>query len=244
MGNRMPPRQAALQGGYVDRLNALKEQATHENKEIGDQWRTPDWLFHGINVLFNHRLQLDLFTDGDNSKCPHYYTAEDNALVQSWSSRLFDIEMETGIERPMAFANPPYSISSTEDGDPLTGMRHITAKAWEERNYGAPQVHLVKASPSEVWWPRLGIDETQDPSIPKADKVIYIKGRIGFERPLWFRPGPDTPKASSAGFGAALFVFDRSLPESERGDFYITRAALKRMGEEEMERIRNEDEEL
>lgn len=69
---------------YVQSLAALKSAESHLLKEVGDQWRTPDALFWGINQMFGP-LVLDLFTDGENSKCPDYYTAEDNALVQNWA---------------------------------------------------------------------------------------------------------------------------------------------------------------
>ena len=66
---------------YCQALAALRSKPAHELKEVGDQWRTPDLLFWGINALFGP-LVLDLFADDDNSKCPVWYTAEDNAMVQ------------------------------------------------------------------------------------------------------------------------------------------------------------------
>lgn len=72
---------------YCQALAVLRSKPAHELKEVGDQWRTPDLLFWGINALFGP-LVLDLFADGDNAKCPAWYTAEDNALTQDWSERL------------------------------------------------------------------------------------------------------------------------------------------------------------
>ncbi|EDA2062709.1 phage N-6-adenine-methyltransferase, partial [Salmonella enterica subsp. enterica serovar Newport] len=37
---------------YCQALAALRSQPAHELKEVGDQWRTPDLLFWGINALF------------------------------------------------------------------------------------------------------------------------------------------------------------------------------------------------
>ncbi len=37
---------------YVDNLIALKAREAHDLKEIGDQWRTPDWLFFALDNLF------------------------------------------------------------------------------------------------------------------------------------------------------------------------------------------------
>lgn len=65
---------------YCQALAELRSKPAHELKEVGDQWRTPDLLFWGINALFGP-LVLDLFADDDNAKCPAWYTAEDNALT-------------------------------------------------------------------------------------------------------------------------------------------------------------------
>ncbi|CAM3671510.1 DNA N-6-adenine-methyltransferase [Escherichia coli] len=70
---------------YCQALVELRNKPAHELKEVGDQWRTPDNIFWGINTLFGPFV-LDLFTDGDNTKCAAYYTAEDNALAHDWSS--------------------------------------------------------------------------------------------------------------------------------------------------------------
>ena len=59
---------------YTQALNELRGKASHELKEIGDQWCTPDNIFWGINAMFGP-LVLDLFTDGENSKCSDFYTA-------------------------------------------------------------------------------------------------------------------------------------------------------------------------
>ncbi|HBN1359485.1 TPA: hypothetical protein L1W16_003811 [Escherichia coli] len=59
---------------YCQALVELRNKPAHELKEVGDQWRTPDNIFWGINTLFGPFV-LDLFTDGDNAKCAAYYTA-------------------------------------------------------------------------------------------------------------------------------------------------------------------------
>lgn len=78
---------------YCQALAALRCKPVHELKEVGDQWRTPDLLFWGINALFGP-LVLDLFADDDNAKCPAWYTAEDNALTQDWSERLAELVVQ------------------------------------------------------------------------------------------------------------------------------------------------------
>lgn len=212
---------------YVDALFALKEQAEHDLKEVGDQWRTPDWLFHAIDQLYGP-IVLDLFTDGQNAKTPRFYTAEDNALQQEWAARLKAIhdeylrgaeqyDVEDHVAKIWAFANPPYSRNRAVDV-PLTGMINIMAKADEERRKGAGSIWLIKSATAETWWPD---------SI--ATRTIFIKGRIGFEAPAWFRPKVDAAPPSSAGFGAAIIIFD---PEDDtiHPPEYISREALMDIG--------------
>ncbi|KAA1830921.1 phage N-6-adenine-methyltransferase, partial [Escherichia coli] len=37
---------------YCQVLVELRNKPAHELKEVGDQWRTPDNIFWGINTLF------------------------------------------------------------------------------------------------------------------------------------------------------------------------------------------------
>ena len=153
---------------YCQALVELRNKPAHELKEVGDQWRTPDNIFWGINTLFGPFV-LDLFTDGDNAKCAAYYTAEDNALAHDWSERLAEL-------KGAAFGNPPYSRASQHEGQYITGMRYIMKHASAMRDKGGRYVFLIKAATSEVWWPE------------DADHIAFIRGRIGFELPAWFIP--------------------------------------------------------
>lgn len=114
---------------YCQALVELRNKPAHELKEVGDQWRTPDNIFWGINTLFGPFV-LDLFTDGDNAKCAAYYTAEDNALAHDWSERLAEL-------KGAAFGNPPYSRASQHEGQYITGMRYIMKHASAMRDKGA-----------------------------------------------------------------------------------------------------------
>ncbi|MBC5080707.1 phage N-6-adenine-methyltransferase, partial [Klebsiella quasipneumoniae] len=109
---------------YCEALTALRSAPHHYLKEVGDQWRTPDLLFWGINAMFGP-LMLDLFADDSNAKCPVWYTAEDNALTQDWSEMLSSIG-------GAAYGNPPYSRSQYHEKQAITGMTHIM-------NYAAAQ---------------------------------------------------------------------------------------------------------
>lgn len=227
---------------YISDLQALREQETHLAKEIGDQWRTPDWLFAAVNHLYGP-LVVDLFTDGQNAKCRTYFTAEDNALTQDWGKAIeravgvcrdcdgtghFYGDAELGTcpcrlpeNRPKCFANPPYSIKRAAKGRKaphLTGMTHIMAKAHAEHLQGVPSLWVTKSATSESWWP----DEL-------CSRIIHIKGRIGFDVPVWYRPDPLASETTSAGFGASVIIFDgesrHRFPEE-----YISRERLMEIG--------------
>ncbi|HIE9385312.1 TPA: phage N-6-adenine-methyltransferase [Klebsiella pneumoniae] len=193
---------------YCQKLSELKSRPSHKLKDVGDQWCTPDLLFWGINALFGP-LVLDLFTDAQNSKCPTWYTAEDNALTQDWAARLKTLG-------GAAFGNPPYSRSQYHDGQPITGMRHIMNYAAEQRDMGGRYVFLVKATPSESWWPE------------NADHISFIRGRVGFDLPQWFRPNDETQIPTSAFFAGAIVIFDKTW-SGERFS-YISRTELEERG--------------
>ncbi|MER3092149.1 phage N-6-adenine-methyltransferase [Salmonella enterica] len=204
---------------YVDALNALKGLDEHEPKWIGDQWRTPEWLFQAINKLYGP-IVLDLFTDGQNAKCERFFTAEDNALRQDWAKRLAEIHASDEFDaktRVWAYANPPYS-QKRAGKEPLTGMTHIMRKADEERAKGAGTIWLTKAATSESWWPDA-----------IATRTIFIKGRIGFEPPVWFRPKEGSSEITSAGFGAAIHIFDPATDRIHPNE-YIDRETLLEIG--------------
>lgn len=175
---------------YVQSLVALKSAESHLLKQVGDQWCTPDALFWGINQMFGP-LVLDLFSDGENSKCPDYYTAEDNALVQNWAER---VEALKGA----AFGNPPYSRAKQHEGEYITGMTHIMQHTAAMREAGGRYVFLIKVATSESWWPE------------QADHLVFIRGRIGFDLPHWFIPADDKQVPSGAFFAGAIAVFDKS----------------------------------
>ncbi|MGV4207889.1 phage N-6-adenine-methyltransferase [Citrobacter freundii] len=193
---------------YCQALAALRSKPAHELKEVGDQWRTPDLLFWGINALFGP-LVLDLFADDDNAKCPAWYTAEDNALTQDWSERLTELG-------GAGYGNPPYSRSQYHEKQAITGMTHIMKYAAAQREKGGRYVFLIKAAPSETWWPE------------DADHIVFIRGRIGFDLPVWFVPADEKQKPTSAFFAGAIAVFDKSW----RGQrfSYISRTELEEKG--------------
>ncbi|MES0298378.1 phage N-6-adenine-methyltransferase [Citrobacter sedlakii] len=193
---------------YCQALAELRSKPAHELKEVGDQWCTPDLLFWGINAMFGP-LVLDLFADDDNAKCPVWYTAEDNALTQDWSERLAELG-------GAGYGNPPYSRSQYHKKQAITGMTHIMKYAATQREKGGRYVFLLKAAPSETWWPE------------DADHIVFIRGRIGFDLPVWFVPADEKQKPTSAFFAGAIAVFDKSW-RGERFS-YINRSELEAKG--------------
>lgn len=198
-----------LRSDYAIALEELRNKPAHMLKDVGDQWRTPDALYWGINAKFGP-FTLDLFTDGQNSKCPDYYTAEDNALTQDWSEKLKELG-------GAAYGNPPYSRSSYHDKQAVTGVRNIMEHAQAMRERGGRYVFLLKAATSEVWWPEW------------ADHVAFIRGRIGFDLPDWFVPADEKQKPSGAFFAGAVVILDKDW----QGDkiSYISRDELIAIGE-------------
>ena len=105
-----------MTNAYCESLAAMRAAPSHFLKDVGDQWRTPDLLFWGVNAMFGP-LVLDLFADDSNAKCPAWFTAEDNALTQDWSARLEELG-------GAGFGNPPYSRSQYHEKQAITGMTH------------------------------------------------------------------------------------------------------------------------
>ncbi|CNJ88554.1 DNA N-6-adenine-methyltransferase [Yersinia aldovae] len=132
---------------YVHDLAVLKSAPTHKLKLIGDQWRTPDALFWGINAMFGP-LVLDLFSDGENAKTPAYYTAEDNALTQDWAAKLTELN-------GAAFANPPYSTAKKHEGQYITGIvpdkLRVDLKAWKQYRIAVKNVDVSLVP--DIEWP-------------------------------------------------------------------------------------------
>ncbi|WP_259677803.1 phage N-6-adenine-methyltransferase [Morganella morganii] len=202
------PETQDLRSDYVIELEELRNKPAHMLKEVGDQWRSPDPLYWGINAKFGP-FTLDLFTDGQNSKCPDYYTAEDNALTQDWSEKLKELG-------GAAYGNPPYSRATYHGKQAVTGMVHIMEYAKSMREKGGRYVFLLKAATSETWWPEY------------ADHVAFIRGRIGFDLPDWFVPANEKQKPSGAFFAGAVVILDKDW----RGEkiSYISRDELITIG--------------
>lgn len=93
-----------------------------------DLWATPDDFFKKQNEKFN--FQLDVCATPENTKCPSFFTEEDNGLLQMWG-------------RKVCWMNPPYGR---------------TIGQWMKKAYyesvvnGATVVCLVPARTDTAWW--------------------------------------------------------------------------------------------
>lgn len=86
-----------------------------------------------------------------------------------------------------------------------------------ERDLGGKFVYLIKSATSETWWPE------------EADAVHFIRGRVSFDPPAWFKPANDKQKPSGAAFAAAIAIFDKSY-KGKKFD-YVSRDELYSHGE-------------
>ncbi|GKX61265.1 phage N-6-adenine-methyltransferase [Leminorella grimontii] len=207
---------------YFQQINRQRKKKSHYLKDVGDQWCTPDALFWAIDALYGP-LVLDLFSDGENSKCPYFYTIEDNALTKDWAAKLDEA-------KGAAFANPPYSRSKQYKGQYITGMSHIMRHTLEQRDKGGRYVYLVKVATAEEWWPAEQIDH-----------VAFIRGRIPFELPKWFVAANNKQAVTTASFGIAVLVFDKAWQGSKIS--YLYRDDLLSMGNEIMKKRDNQQNE-
>lgn len=139
--------------------------------------------------------------------------------MQNRSMRLFEIN-------GAAFANPSYSTAKQHEGEYITGMRHIMRHTHGMRELGGRYVFLIKSTTLEVWLPE------------NADHVAFIRGRIGFDVPSWYRPADARKEATSAGFGAAIAIFDKAWRGPAHS--YVSRDQLMAHGEVLLAQIRRE----
>jgi phage N-6-adenine-methyltransferase len=79
---------------------------------------------------------------------------------------------------------------------------------------------LIKAATSEGWWPE------------DADFIQFIKGRITFELPSWYRSPPEGKKtALTSGFASAVVIFDKDWQGERRPAERLSRDALRSAGQ-------------
>ena len=91
-----------------------------------DMWATPQDVFDKLNEEFN--FNTDVCASSTNAKCSHYYTKQDNGLLQDWKGT--------------CFMNPPYGRTIGE----------WVSKAYKESTKGATIVCLLPSRTDTRWW--------------------------------------------------------------------------------------------
>ena len=124
--------------------NNAAKQANHraelKKKEIllkrqGD-YSTPPDLFEAYDRIWH--FTLDVCATADNAKCPHYFTPEQDGLLQPW--------------RGTCWMNPPYH---------QTEIPKWIRKAYEEAQRGAVVVALLPVRAGSAWFHDVVLPQAQ-----------------------------------------------------------------------------------
>lgn len=90
------------------------------------EWSTPQAFFDAVDAEFG--FSLDAAASSENAKCPRYFTAEDDGLLQSWDG--------------VVWVNPPYGHA----------IGRWVRKCYQESQRGAVVVGLIPAKTETRWW--------------------------------------------------------------------------------------------
>jgi len=104
----------------------LRFAGTWYGRSDRGEWETPQWLFDILNAEFH--FTVDVCALPDNTKCPVYFTPDDDGLEQEWNGT--------------CWMNPPYGRE----------IKVWMEKARQSAENGATVVCLVPARPDTEWW--------------------------------------------------------------------------------------------
>jgi phage N-6-adenine-methyltransferase len=148
------------------------------NPKVDDRATTPE-VFSPLHKRFN--FTIDAAASAENTKCPRFYSIDDDGLAQSWWQ-----------ER--VWCNPPYS-----------NIEPWIEKAWSEwRDSAGPELiaMLLPANRTEQgWWQRQVEPHLRE---RRADfHVEFMPGRLRFLAPgaLEIKPNERPP------FGCCLLIW-------------------------------------
>lgn len=144
-----------------------------------DDRQTPPELMLALRERF--AFTLDAAASVENRQCEHYWSLEQDGLMQPWSG--------------VVWCNPPYS-----------DLGAWVRKAWAEiARKGGPEtvVMLVPANRTEQGWWQREVEPFRDKG--SGLRVEFLPGRMRFKRPDWV-PGP---KGDRPPFGCCLLIFTR-----------------------------------
>lgn len=122
---------------------------------------TPDELFNLLNKEFN--FTIDAAATQENTKCPLYIDAEDDALAAPWITNDF---------RGPVWLNPPYSRGIIGK---FVEMAVATASAMNET-----VVCLLPADPSTKWWRYHVLGGVNKPYSNVYTEIRFLTPRVKF----------------------------------------------------------------
>lgn len=113
-----------------------------------DEWGTPSAFFAELDAEFH--FDLDPCATVENHKCPHFFTKEDDGLLQNWGGH-------------NVFCNPPYGKA----------IKDWVRKCYEEsKKPGTLVVMLIPARTDTSYF--------HDYIYHKAREVRFIRGRLHY----------------------------------------------------------------
>lgn len=146
-------------------------------------WTTPDEMYQELHSEFG--FTLDAAADASNTKCPFFFSKEDDALSQDWGQHT-------------VWLNPPYGDGKGNK------LKDWVTKAHHASLSGATVVMLIPSRTNTIWF--------HDVCLAKGE-VRFIKGRPkfgdathGLPQPLClaiFRP-PGRPKKDGVSLHALV----------------------------------------
>ena len=143
-----------------------------------DEWYTPAALLDGLARKYAHgAFALDAAATAESAKAPKFYDAATDALKQDWHA-----DAHAG----SVWLNPPYSA-----------IAPFFAKAVETAAQGTTVVCLVPGRIETAW--------CHDLVMLHATELLFIRGRVTFER-------PGGERAAGAPFPSIVVVFGPPAP--------------------------------
>jgi len=128
-------------------MNAQTQQVMFSSKS--NEWTTPKAFFNKLDNIFGP-FTLDPCCDSANGLTQHYFTEQQDGLVQSWQGHT-------------VFMNPPYSRGE---------LKRWIQKAYEEsQRKNTLVVALIPSRTDTKYWHEY---------VMKARHIMFVKGRIKF----------------------------------------------------------------
>tara|TARA_R110000744_G_scaffold380568_1_gene503228 strand:+ start:10973 stop:11560 length:588 start_codon:yes stop_codon:yes gene_type:complete len=160
-------------------------KAYHSGDKEADNSQTPWWLIRQLQDIVNVKFIIDACARENSAKASDWYTAEDDALKQCWSTKYIYRQRNSNHERGSNSAiwmNPPFSLA-----------KEFTSKAANESIHGVVTLGCVKHAPDATWFQHM---EKQATFIYVPDKRIQFLKHDG--KPFT-RTDPHTGKEVRSG---------------------------------------------